>query len=571
MGRLRRLWAYGEGMQRAVRVIMVLAVAVALRAARGQDAAPAVPAWRQANRVAVIPVHGEIDAVTRASVERRVAEAAAGGCGAAVLELDTPGGDLTATLELCLWIKDRSPVPVWAWVRPKAYSAGTIIALACCGILVSPGAAFGDAAPISAIPGLGLQPLPPTERAKIEAPVLAEVVDSARRNGYDETLVRAFVSAPDEVWVLERTDGTARAFVGRQEFREAFGGDPPTTRSAASPRSTIAAGAPVSPFVDLSLRRRADEGPSTPEERDRMVEDQQTRPPVRERLTPADAAQWRPVTQLDGAEELLVTYAPEAVACGLAHREVADERQLQAWFGAATVERRDEHWGDALVRFLTSWPVRLALVAIIACGFVVELAVPGLGWFGGAATVALLLLLGGPALAGVAAWWPLVLVLAGCGLVVLEVLVIPGTGIVGFLGIACAVVGLVGGFVDAPLGTPEGRSDLAAALGTIAGGGALAAAGAWVIMRALPRSPLARATVLEATVGGGAPSRTGAPRLPPAGARGTALTPLRPVGKARFGGDIVEVTAVGPMVEPGASVVVVRASPYAVEVEEVCA
>ena len=53
--------------------------------------------------------------------------------------------------------------------------------------------------------------------------------------------------------------------------------------------------------------------------------------------------------------------------------------------------------------------------------------------------------------------------------------------------------------------------------------------------------------------------------------RGTALTPLRPVGKARFGGDIVEVTAVGPMVEPGASVVVVRASPYAVEVEEVCA
>ncbi|MFM7800143.1 MAG: hypothetical protein ACKPBA_14350, partial [Planctomycetota bacterium] len=254
-------------MQRAVRVIVAVVVAAALRAACAQVAAPAVPAWRQANRVAVIPVRGGIDAVTRASVERRVAEAAAGGCGAAVLELDTPGGDLTATLELCLWIKDRSPVPVWAWVRPKAYSAGTIIALACRGILVSPGAAFGDAAPISAVPGLGLQPLPPAERAKIEAPVLAEVVDSARRNGYDETLVRAFVSAPDEVWVLERTDGTARAFVGRQEYREAFGDDPPTTRSVASPRSAIAAGAPVSPFVDLSLRRRADEGPSTPEER----------------------------------------------------------------------------------------------------------------------------------------------------------------------------------------------------------------------------------------------------------------------------------------------------------------
>ena len=560
-------------MRKLARALACLALALACPAAEARQAvAPArpgaVPAWRQASRVAVVPVQGEIDAVTRASVERRVAEAAASGADAAVLELDTPGGDLVATLELCLWIKDRAPIPVWAWVRPKAYSAGTIIALACRGILVSPGAAFGDAAPISALPGLGLQPLPPAERAKIEAPVLAEVVDSARRNGYDETLVRAFVSAPDEVWMLERDDGQARAFVGRPEYREAFGGDPPATRASGMPRPQVVAGAPVLPFVDLAMRRRADDGPTTPAERDRMVEDQQTRPPVRARLVPEDAPRWRVVTQVDGAEELLVTYAPEAIAAGLAQREVADERALSAWFGATTVERLEEHWGDALVRFLTSWPVRLALVAVIACGFVVELAVPGLGWFGGAATVALLLLLGGPALAGVTAWWPLLLVLAGCALVVVEVVAIPGVGVVGFLGVACAVVGLVGGFVDAPLGTPEGRSDLAAALGTIAGGAVLAAAGAWAIVRALPRSPIARATVLEATVGGGAPPSAGDARIPAAGERGTAVTPLRPVGKARFGTDIVDVTAVGPMVEAGAPVVVLRASPYAVEVEE---
>ena len=559
-------------MRTLARAIACLAVATCcpLAGARqsGDPAIPAaVPAWRQASGIAIVPVRGEIDAVTRASVERRVAEAAAAGAAAAVLELDTPGGDLVATLELCLWIKDRAPLPVWAWVRPKAYSAGTIIALACRGILVSPGAAFGDAAPIAAVPGLGLQPLPPAERAKIEAPVLAEVVDSARRNGYDEALVRAFVTAPDEVWMLERDDREARAFVGRAEYREAFGGDPPATRTGGSPRAQIDSGAPVFPFVDLAMRRRAEDGPATPEERDRMVEDQQTRPPVRARLAAADAPRWRVVTQVDGADELLVLYAPEAIATGLAHREVADERELGSWFGATSVVRFDEHWGDALVRFLTSWPVRLALVAVIACGFIVELAVPGLGWFGGAATVALLLLLGGPALAGVTAWWPLLLVLAGCALVVIEVVAVPGVGVVGFLGVACAVAGLVGGFVDAPLGTPEGRSDLAAALGTIAGGGALAAAGAWAIMRAIPRSPIARATVLQATVGGGPPMR-GGPRVPAAGDRGTAVTPLRPVGKARFGGDIVEVTAVGPMVEPGAPVVVLRASPYAVEVEE---
>jgi hypothetical protein len=61
------------------------------------------------------------------------------------------------------------------------------------------------------------------------------VVDSARRNGYDETVVRAFVSAPDEVWMLERAGGGERIFVGRPEYREAFGADPPVTRGGNAP------------------------------------------------------------------------------------------------------------------------------------------------------------------------------------------------------------------------------------------------------------------------------------------------------------------------------------------------
>ncbi|NBQ14576.1 MAG: hypothetical protein EBU31_08210, partial [Proteobacteria bacterium] len=66
---------------------------------REQEAAipaVAVPAWRQASRVAIVTVHGEIDAVTRASTERRIAAAASNGAGAVVLELDTPGGDMYA-------------------------------------------------------------------------------------------------------------------------------------------------------------------------------------------------------------------------------------------------------------------------------------------------------------------------------------------------------------------------------------------------------------------------------------------------------------------------------------------
>ena len=567
----------GEKFHRWLIALIFLALTVLLTpSARGQAPtdAVAVPAWRQATRLAVITVQGEIDAITRTSVERRIAEASTNGFDAVVLEIDTPGGDMYATLELCLFLKDRAPLPVWAWVHPKAYSAGAIIALACRGIIVSPGAAFGDAAPIAVLPGMGLQPLPTAERAKMEAPVLAEVVDSARRRGYDENLVRAFVSAPDEVWLLERVtpeaSGGARIFVGRPEYREAFGTDPPTMRSAGTQRVTFEEGAPAIPFVDLSLRKRNDDGPRNAIARDVMVEDQQTRPPVRERLTAATANEWRVVGQVDGAEELLVTYAPEAIAFGLADREVGTDQELTTYFGATSMQRLDEHAGDALVRFLTSWPVRLILVVVLLGGFLIEIAAPGIGLFGAAAALALALLVGAPALAGITSWWPLLVVLLGAALVLVEIFLIPGVGIIGFLGGACMLVGLVAGFLDAPLSSPEGRDDLTTAIGVVAGGGILAIGTAWALLRAVPESRLLRRAILGTTTGSVRESmlasNTGAV---PVGAHGTALSPLRPVGKAEFAGVLMDVQAIGPVIDTGARIVVVRSTPYALDVEQI--
>ena len=56
---------------------------------------------------------------------------------------------------------------------------------------------MGDAAPITS-----LGPIPATERAKIESPLLTEVIDEARRHHYDERLVQAFVSVGIELWLL---------------------------------------------------------------------------------------------------------------------------------------------------------------------------------------------------------------------------------------------------------------------------------------------------------------------------------------------------------------------------------
>jgi membrane-bound serine protease (ClpP class) len=552
-------------------VLVALAAAAPCRPMDAPSAPPSAPAWRQASRIEVVTVRGEIDAVRCASAQRRIESAARGGADAVVLELDTPGGDLYATLGLCIWLKERAPVPVWAWVRPRAFSAGAIIALACRGIVTSPAAAMGDAAPIAALPGLGLQPLPVAERAKLEAPVLSEVVDSARRNGYDETVVRAFVSAPDEVWALESTEDGRRIFVGREEYVAAFGEDPPLTRAAgAAPRAALEGDRPLAVLVDRAMRggRVRDDGPTTEAERDAVVAEQQLRPPVRERLARGDAPRWRVAGQVDGAQELLVVQGPEAASFGLSLATVEDDAGLAAFFGATAVARSDESLGDSVVRFLTSWPMRLFLVAVLLGGFVLEMMAPGLSWPGAAATVALVLLLGAPALAGVTSWWPLLAVIAGAALVLAEVFLIPGVGVVGVMGIACVLVGIVGSFIGAPLDTPEGRSDLAGGIGVVGGGLILAGGAAWLLLRVVPRTALVRGAVLEAQAGiEGATSPVAAAPRPAVGAAGRAVTTLRPVGRAEFGGTSVEVQARGPMVDAGTPVRVVRSDAYGVEVE----
>ncbi|MFW5653791.1 MAG: hypothetical protein ACOC0P_07065, partial [Planctomycetota bacterium] len=83
-----------------------------------------IPAYRQANRIAVIEIHGPVDGVTTRAIERRIEEAEQIGADAIVFEIDTFGGQGAAALEICQMIKS-SPIPLTvAWVNPKAYSAG---------------------------------------------------------------------------------------------------------------------------------------------------------------------------------------------------------------------------------------------------------------------------------------------------------------------------------------------------------------------------------------------------------------------------------------------------------------
>ncbi|MCP4793400.1 MAG: hypothetical protein GY882_08745, partial [Actinomycetia bacterium] len=145
------------------------------------------------------------------------------------------GGDLLATYDILELIRTQAPANTVAWIRPKAFSAGTIIALSTREIITTPSGVFGDAAPIQGLPVVGLRQLPAAERAKIEAPLLSEVVYDARRQGWDEKLVQSFVAVDVELWLIRNTRTGDRLFVDAPEYERIFGEAPTSTGLARLP------------------------------------------------------------------------------------------------------------------------------------------------------------------------------------------------------------------------------------------------------------------------------------------------------------------------------------------------
>jgi membrane-bound ClpP family serine protease len=531
-----------------------------------------VPAYRQANIVAVLTIRGQIDRVTLHSLERRIEQARLDGADAVVLDIDTPGGALEPTLDICHLLKTDAPANTVAWINPKAYSAGTIIALACREIVATRGASFGDAAPISPF-----GPIPTTERAKLESPILAEVIHSARRNHYDEKLVQAFVSVGVELWLIENASSGQRVFVDRQEYRTVFEEDPPAQLTPVAPPATGQTAAPVKPWFETLLPATTPTPggePVDPEELKKQIELQQDLPSSRPRLTAADRGQWKPVMQVVSNDRLLVLKPPEAVYYGLATAVITGDDMLKAYFGAQEVRRYNRAWSEGLVRFLVSWPVRAVLIAVFLIALFLELAAPGSSVFGATAVVSMLIFIGAPWLAGMAQWWEILLIVAGLVLIAVELFVIPGFGVAGVSGAACLLVGIVGTFVSGDLRTPAGQSELLT--GLVATFTALFAAGIafWLIFRQLETIPILSRFVLKTEVGeseggGGLLEAIGAAQRPlEPGDLGVAETDLRPAGRANFDGRLVDVKSVGAYIDRTTAVRVVSVGRFVIEVEE---
>ncbi|GMU25027.1 MAG: hypothetical protein AMXMBFR13_50980 [Phycisphaerae bacterium] len=499
-------------------------------------------------RAAIVTIKDEITDVTRDSIERRLKIVRENGDRLVIFELDTPGGAVGATLEICDLIKQLRDdgIRTYAWVNNQAYSAGTIIALATDGIVMARNATIGDCQPII-VTGTGAGAVPEDIEAKLTSPLLAELRDSARRNGYNLDLVLALVRPEMEIYWLENTKTGERRFVQVHERDELFG------LADADPGSSSARDADDKEKPrSSSLTRYVPESRSTTDWK--YVQSAPGLPSVPQ-----------PIDQAD--KELLTMRTDEAAAYGFSEATLNDEEELRAYFDVeGPIQRLETTWVENAVAWLASPIVRGVLFLLMLLGAYTEFQHPGFGLPGAVAVVALVLFLGAPYAAGFTVTWEIVVIVLGLLLLAVELFVTPGFGVPGLLGLGLLCVGLLASFVPEEPGferwphwpsMPVYFDYMQKGLIAMAGGFTGSLLGMVLVLKYLPRTPVARRLIAANPV-----RELLAPEDPYEGMAqigdiGRVEGVLRPAGKARFGALLVDVVSEGEFVSNGMRVEVV--------------
>lgn len=590
-----------------------------------------VPTSRQADRVAIITIEGAIDAITAMSVRRRINEAEAAGYNAIVFEIDSPGGGVGPVLDITNAIKSSTITNTIAWVNPDAYSGGAIIALACAEIISSTPASMGDAFPVimtAVTQGNqtrgGLRGLTADERTKLLPPLLADVTDSARRNGYDEYLVQAIVIDGIELWQIENTNTAQRYAINEAEYRTLFSEDPPrgmpliaqvtggrptgvtdnpteeqTTEQATDPENT------ETDNPDPADTKEPDQAESTPDQLPAPTDNTAFKPAsdtlddvvrefnapervaelsllagsTRPTFTKEDAINYTPIAYITDGSAPIVMREQQLIDLGFSSGIVNTDEQLQAFMGAKELSRANESWSEGLVRFMTSLPVRGVIIAIFLIAAFVELITPGAGIGGTVALIAIIALIAPPAMIGLAGWWEIIAIIVGLLLLLIEAFVMPGFGIFGILGIVSLFAGLLWTFIPAgsSLSNPATQQDLLSAFVTVMLAGFSAAIVIWFIGRNLERVPIFDKLILSSASGIGAEPRSQSlfsamasdDHALRAGETGTATTDLRPAGQADINDTLVDVVAEFGYIEAGTAVRVTKVESFRIVVDRV--
>lgn len=259
------------------------------------------------------------------------------------------------------------------------------------------------------------------------------------------------------------------------------------------------------------------------------------------------------------AGELLTMHTEKAVEYGFARKTVRSPQELLdvLELEPRRVERLYLTGSERLLTFLDAFsPV------LIIGGFVllfIELSHPGFGLPGALGIgcfVAFFLI---KYTLHYARLLEIMLFLVGLALLLIEVFVIPGFGVVGVAGIVLVFISLVLAFQEFNIPKTSGETlafqyNLLKVMGSFAGTAVAMA----VLARFLPALPVLGRIVHRGDLAAAHVGQIGEMRTPGlsqmVGEIGVALTPLRPAGRAEFGDRLLDVVTGGDFIEKGARV-----------------
>ena len=459
---------------------------------------------------AIVSLTGEIDDYSANDLIRRFDRARESGAKVIIIDIDSPGGLVTSSLDISRHLKRDTDVHTIAFVRDKAYSGAAMVAMACNEIWMAPASAVGDCAPIIFNPAGQLESLPAAERAKQESPIVKDFEDSARRNGYSPVLAAAMVQVERSVYFIQNDSGEKK-IVDEAEYQ------------------TLTATGKWKPVPGFD-------------------------------------------NPIDGPKTLLTLYTDEAISLGLAKGRAVSATELAGKLGDNLVADLRPGAGEKIVEFLNNTIVRSLLLLIFLQSLYIALSAPGHGAAEAVAVVSLGALIGVPLLTGYAQWWEVAVIFIGLGLVAFEIFVFPGHLVSLVVGTLMVLFGLILTFAGKePSGMPGWLPSMESTWRGVQNGLAavVSAFFGWFLLtmwlrRYLPAVPYFNKLVLTATTGNTSELTT-RPQNPPeswpfVGTIGKTVTDLLPGGSVEFPfGDTTRTAAVvsiSGFIPSGAKVIV---------------
>ena len=218
-------------------------------------------------------------------------------------------------------------------------------------------------------------------------------------------------------------------------------------------------------------------------------------PLVAEAMVDPDVA----IAGLVNRGELLTLTTNEATSWGYADGVVADRAELLAAVGLADapIVETSPSLAERLVRFITDPVVSSLLIAAGVLLLIADFFVAGFGLAGAAGLGLLGLFFWGHALAGLTGWEDLALVVLGLALIAIEIIVVPGFGVPGVLGLAALLGGLFLAMLGREMQTPQGIEQAAL---TVLAAFLITALGLIAVFALLARGRRFHRLVLQSTV-----------------------------------------------------------------------